>query len=552
MRNQKGITLVALIITIIILLILAIVSINLVMNGGIIGKAEKGTDSYLEAEIKEKVNLAYNEWKMDKELGGSLDLKEVVENELNESYGAESVNVSKAGKGILIKVTQSGKEYEYTLIDDGTTVNGQLAYLDIADGNIDLYENGYTQSTGNLKGINKKNITTAYTGKYIITGTTTENVVRVCDVGTYDITIKDLNIDAKNNKGTNNENLCTAFNANRGAKADGCFVNLKLLGNNVLKGRSAPGLGFTRANPNINGKTNGSTLIISGTGNLEALSTGYSAAIGSGYSGWEASAGTVSNIIINSGNIIAYNVQNSHGAGIGGGLYQKVNNIVINGGNIYTKAGFYCPAIGSTSTVDNIIINGGSIEAYTGGYTTAIGSRSDTLSGTIKIIGGNIIATGTNSKSYNYEAIGHGMQNIIIEGGTIKTDSKESSGIFKSDESNVRITGGNLQLGGIGDIGTLDSDKNFVQGISTDGTNNLYKTQIKLQGVEKDKQVTRLTTSDNINYGIKDMYTLEDGMLYLYLPLGTRTIDIELEGNTYSGTVETKETSEVVTLNKVN
>ena len=53
MRNQKGITLVALIITIIILLILAIVSINLVMNGGIIGKAEKGTDSYLEAEKRE-------------------------------------------------------------------------------------------------------------------------------------------------------------------------------------------------------------------------------------------------------------------------------------------------------------------------------------------------------------------------------------------------------------------------------------------------------------------------------------------------------------------
>ena len=231
---------------------------------------------------------------------------------------------------------------------------------------------------------------------------------------------------------------------------------------------------------------------------------------------------------------------------------KKVNNIIINGGNIYTKAGFYCPAIGSTSEVDNIIINGGNIQAYTTGYTTSIGSRSNTHLGTIKITGGNIIATGTNSKSYNYEAIGHGMKNIIIEGGTIKTDSSESAGIFKNEENNVKIIGGNLQLGGVGDIGTLDSNKNFVHGISTDGTNNLYKTPIKLQDVGENKQITKLTTSDNIEYGIKDMYTLENGMLYLYLPSGERTITIEVDGKTYSGVVQTTETPVEVTLNEIN
>ena len=45
-NTQRGITLVALIITIIVLLILAIVSIRLVMNDGIIGKAEYGRDQY--------------------------------------------------------------------------------------------------------------------------------------------------------------------------------------------------------------------------------------------------------------------------------------------------------------------------------------------------------------------------------------------------------------------------------------------------------------------------------------------------------------------------
>ena len=48
LKNNKGITLVALIITIIVLLILAIVSIRLVMNGGIIDRAEKGTKDLIE------------------------------------------------------------------------------------------------------------------------------------------------------------------------------------------------------------------------------------------------------------------------------------------------------------------------------------------------------------------------------------------------------------------------------------------------------------------------------------------------------------------------
>ena len=97
-----------------------------------------------------------------------------------------------------------------------------------------------------------------------------------------------------------------------------------------------------------------------------------------------------------------------------------------------------------------------------------------------------------------------------------------------------------------------EGTSNLIAYTPKNGTSDLYETQIKLQGIEKDKQITKLTTSDNINYGIKDMYTLEDGMLYLYLPAGTRTINVEVDGNTYSGTGETKETAEVVTLNKVN
>ena len=70
LTSQKGITLVALIITIIVLLILAMVSIRLVMNGGIIDRAERGTAAYTEAEIEEKIATAYSEYNMSKYQNG--------------------------------------------------------------------------------------------------------------------------------------------------------------------------------------------------------------------------------------------------------------------------------------------------------------------------------------------------------------------------------------------------------------------------------------------------------------------------------------------------
>ena len=46
LRNQHGITLVALVVTIVILIILATISISIVLNGGLVDKATKGKDLY--------------------------------------------------------------------------------------------------------------------------------------------------------------------------------------------------------------------------------------------------------------------------------------------------------------------------------------------------------------------------------------------------------------------------------------------------------------------------------------------------------------------------
>lgn len=56
-KEQKGITLVALIITIVVLLILAIVSINAIQNGGIISKAETTVDKFDAEKTKEELTL---------------------------------------------------------------------------------------------------------------------------------------------------------------------------------------------------------------------------------------------------------------------------------------------------------------------------------------------------------------------------------------------------------------------------------------------------------------------------------------------------------------
>ena len=63
-QKNRGITLIALIITIIVLLILAMVSISLVMNGEIIRHGEASTSKYALEEEKEKVQLSVTDSRM--------------------------------------------------------------------------------------------------------------------------------------------------------------------------------------------------------------------------------------------------------------------------------------------------------------------------------------------------------------------------------------------------------------------------------------------------------------------------------------------------------
>lgn len=199
----------------------------------------------------------------------------------------------------------------------------------------------------------------------------------------------------------------------------------------------------------------------------------------------------------------------------------------------------------------NITINGGNITARGGEYAGAI-----TASEKLLITGGEI-----NVSAYNRWAssnLGGNTKEVQISGGTIKTISGQLSGISCGSDGKIIINGGNIYTKGkdFSIAKCINNERyNIEEAKATNGTNEVYETKIKLPDVGENKQITKLTTSDNIKYGINDMYTLEDGMLYLYLPkteTGPRTITVEVEGKTYSGSVQTTETPEVVTLTEIN
>ena len=74
-KNKKGITLIALVITIIVLLILAGVSIAMLTGqNGILTQASKAKIEQSHAAVKEAIRLEYNEWKIEVEISSNVKL----------------------------------------------------------------------------------------------------------------------------------------------------------------------------------------------------------------------------------------------------------------------------------------------------------------------------------------------------------------------------------------------------------------------------------------------------------------------------------------------
>ena len=116
LKNKKGITLIALVVTIVVLLILAGVSINLVLdNNGIIAKSKDARNSAIESDEKEKVEMAYVSAAL-KKLGDTVTAEELQE-ELDSSVGTGKTDVTTNGEDTL-NVLFSDTEHNFN-VDEG-------------------------------------------------------------------------------------------------------------------------------------------------------------------------------------------------------------------------------------------------------------------------------------------------------------------------------------------------------------------------------------------------------------------------------------------------
>ena len=116
MRKQRGITLIALVITIIVLLILAGISIQSIMgDNGLLTKASNAKQQTAIAQEVEQINLQYSDCQTDVALYGSIGAEVTasqLENEMNDAYGAGTVTVEQSGSKLIVTYTDSKRSYE--------------------------------------------------------------------------------------------------------------------------------------------------------------------------------------------------------------------------------------------------------------------------------------------------------------------------------------------------------------------------------------------------------------------------------------------------------
>ena len=125
-KQEKGITLIALVVTIVVLLILAGVSISLVLNNnGVISKAKDAKNSTEKGQAQDEVNLAINYLQIEDATSTLTreDKRKILEDELRKISADSSVSISGSGYKIThkkydffvdedLKISSSGKTFD--------------------------------------------------------------------------------------------------------------------------------------------------------------------------------------------------------------------------------------------------------------------------------------------------------------------------------------------------------------------------------------------------------------------------------------------------------
>ena len=310
--------------------------------------------------------------------------------------------------------------------------------------------------------------------------------------------------------------------------------NITISGGTIMAtgGNSAAGIGGGERGAGSNITITGGTVIATATAEAENISTG--AGIGGGYSG------EGNNITISGGTVTATSIAvgdaGATGAGIGGGYAKEGNNITISGGTVTATsiavgdAGATGAGIGGGYNKDgsNITISGGTviaISSVTGEYSCAgagIGGGYAGMGIGITISGGTVTALST---ADNASCEGYGI----------------GSGWGANDDSTPMVTGGNIKVNKLCGIQGKDGDEPYeayparadlllLAGKNAAVGNPVLQTYNKKTGETK-----------TLSYNLKDVCTMEDGYLYMYLPVDTEDTVTRLVFDNAVYEVEVKE-----------
>ena len=137
MEKNKGITLIALVITIIVLLILAGVTIaTLTGDNGLLQKATSAKEQTKSSEAEEQIKLIYAEYQISKYAEGNMSAGDYLKEQLEKTYGEGNVDIISSEESIVLKIIENGesKFYEYNPstgiskeLQKGINYNGKTA-----------------------------------------------------------------------------------------------------------------------------------------------------------------------------------------------------------------------------------------------------------------------------------------------------------------------------------------------------------------------------------------------------------------------------------------